>query len=121
MPLRVLKVYVYKGPYKFKFRSKKYESFKPIADPQAGEGRQGGTNGARTPSGDNNHTPFIAGPNLGVNVIGERLSPKDPNGGERREGKDEFKIDGPNNGDDSTKKREVIRLHWKKVWLEVEN
>ena len=47
MPPRALKVYAYKGPYKFKFRSKKYESFKPIADPQAGEGRQGGTKGLK--------------------------------------------------------------------------
>ena len=44
-------------------------------------GKDRGDQGVKTLSGDNSHTPLIVGPNLGVDVVGERLSTKDPNGG----------------------------------------
>ena len=44
-------------------------------------GKDRGDQGIKKPSGNNSHTPLIVGPNLGVDVVGERPSTKDPNGG----------------------------------------
>ena len=44
-------------------------------------GKDRGDQGVKKPSGNNSHTPLIVGPNLGVDVVGERPSTKDPNGG----------------------------------------
>ena len=71
--------------------------FQATADPHCFQavrwGKDRGDQGVKTLSGDNSHTPLIVGPNLGVNVVGERLSTKDPNGGEeRRKG---FKLNCP--------------------------
>ena len=40
-----------------------------------------GDQGTKKPSGNNSHTPLIVVPNLGVDVVAERPSIKDPNGG----------------------------------------
>ena len=44
-------------------------------------GKSRGDQGIKKPSGNNSHTPLIVVPNLGVDVVGERPSTKDPNGG----------------------------------------
>ena len=40
-----------------------------------------GDQGTKKPSGNNSYTPLIVVPNLGVDVVAERPSTKDPNGG----------------------------------------
>ena len=60
--------------YRFKFRRKIREDSNPGADLQAGDGRQGGTKGVKTPSCDNSPPLLIASSNPGVNVQGKEDS-----------------------------------------------
>ena len=69
-------VKVKEGQYTFKFRRNRYEGFDLGADPQVGEGEQGGTNRTKTLLCDNNPTPPLSTPNPGVNVTRDNLSTK---------------------------------------------
>ena len=53
-------VEVKQGQYTFKFRKSRYEGHDLEADPQVGEGEQGGTHRTKTPNGDNNSTPPLS-------------------------------------------------------------